>query len=96
MPVYQGVAFLGKLANKVEQYTTASDPNQVKRAIEYMQLYVILAVLRTSILWEMYALIKAVPKSGLYPFKNILQQLPFHESSIKKMKMTKLSSKKFC
>ena len=63
VPIYQGVAFLGKLANKVKQYTTHSDPNQVKRAIEYMQLYVILAVLRTSILWEMYALVKAAPNS---------------------------------
>ena len=63
VPVYQGVKFLGKLANKVEQYTKYSDPNQVKRAIEYMQLYVILAVMRTSVLWEMYALVKAAPNS---------------------------------
>ena len=63
VPVYQGVAFLGKLANKVKQYTTDSDPNQVQRAFEYMQLYVTLAVLRTSILWEMYALVKAAPNS---------------------------------
>ena len=63
VPVYDGVKFLGKLANKVEQYKTAKDPTQVQRAIEYMQLYVILAVMRTSILWKLYALIKATGNS---------------------------------
>ena len=64
VPIYQGVAFLGKLATKVKQYTTSTDPNQVKRAMEYMQLYVTLAVLRTSILWETYAVVKGAPAAN--------------------------------
>ena len=59
VPVYSGVEFLGKLSNKIEQYSTTTEPEQAQRAIEYLQLYSILAVLRTSVLWQMYGLIKA-------------------------------------
>ena len=64
VPVYQGIDFLGKLVYKVEENAKSSDPVQVMRAMEYVQLYVTLAVLRSSILWEMYALVRTVPDSS--------------------------------
>ena len=64
VPVYNGIGFLGKLVHKVEDNVKSGDPVQVKRAMEYMQLYVTLAVLRSAILWEMYALVRAVPDSS--------------------------------
>ena len=63
VPVYHGIDFLGKLVYKVEENAKSSDPVQVMRAMEYVQLYVTLAVLRSSILWEMYALVRTVPDS---------------------------------
>ena len=64
VPVYHGIDFLGKLVYKVEENVKSSKPVQVKRAMEYVQLYVTLAVLRSSILWEMYALVRTVPDSS--------------------------------
>ena len=61
VPVYQGIKFLGILGRKVKDYSKGSYSVQVKRAMEYMQLYVTLAIMRYSILWELYALVKTSP-----------------------------------
>ena len=63
VPVYQGIRFIGILAQKVRENSQSSDRDQVKRAMEYLHLYVTLAVMRSSILWEMYALVKAASNS---------------------------------
>ena len=64
VPVYQGIGFLGMLAQKVIENSKSSSPDQVKRAMEYLQLYVTLAVLRSSLLWEMIALVRTAPDSA--------------------------------
>ena len=61
VPVYQGIKFLGILGRKVKENSKGKDSVQVRRAMEYMQLYVTLSLMRSSILWELYALVKASP-----------------------------------
>ena len=61
VPVYQGIGFLGMLSQKMETNSKSNDQDQVKRAMEYLQLYITLAIMRSSILWEMYALVKSAP-----------------------------------
>lgn len=61
--IYQGISFLGMLAQKVKENSKSSNPDQVKQAMEYLQLYITLAVLRSSILWQMYAIAKSSQRS---------------------------------
>ena len=63
VPVYNGIRFIGMLAQKVREKSHSTDREQVKRAMQYLQLYVTLAVMRSSLLWELYALMKAAPDS---------------------------------
>lgn len=63
VPVHSGVQFLGKLSTKIKENAAKSDSVQVKRAAEYTQLYVILAVMRSAILWEMYSIAREAPDS---------------------------------
>ena len=63
VPVYTGIKFLGMLAQKVKEKSQSTDREQVQQAMQYLQLYVTLAVMRSSLLWELYALLKAAPDS---------------------------------
>lgn len=64
IPVYSGINFLGTLAAKIHENTESSDPTQVQRAAEYLQLYVILSVMRTTVLWEMYYVVRGAGHSN--------------------------------
>lgn len=63
VPVYQGVKFLGVLSHRVKELSKSTNTEQVKQAMEYTQLYIILAVLRSAVLWEMCALLRTVPNN---------------------------------
>lgn len=63
VPVHSGVKFLGFLSHKIKENSEEKKKTQVLRAAEYTQLYVILAAMRTAILWEMYSVVRQAPNS---------------------------------
>ncbi|XP_061177488.1 uncharacterized protein LOC133186282 [Saccostrea echinata] len=58
VPIYKGVEFLGKLKAKIENLMTKQDIKSVSRAVAYIDLYSRLAILRTLVLWQLYAIKK--------------------------------------
>ncbi|XP_052806519.1 toxin CfTX-A-like [Mya arenaria] len=45
----------------VKERSECNNADRVKQAMEYTKLYITLAVLRSALLWEMYALVQTVP-----------------------------------
>ncbi|XP_062574012.1 uncharacterized protein LOC134235865 [Saccostrea cucullata] len=71
VPIYKGVEFLGKLKAKIENLMTKPDIKSVSRAVAYIDLYSRLAILRTLVLWQLYAIKKSsnvdqASTSGVY------------------------------